>query len=637
MFHREGKLPIPSWLLTTAIIFFTLLGVLAGTYGWYDWQYSDRVFKGVRLGKIDVGGKNIREASRILEQKINALDESGIQVKFGSQSATLLPTIASADAEIAYSLIDMDPEATSDLLLSYGRKGSFFKQASDRLSALLSGTSIEPEYAINQTEVRKFLEKSFSSYVKPGQDAQLVFDPLAKNDDFFSISPEKSGQSFNYDQAITQLGFRIAWLDFSPIELGITERQPSIRKNDIANADLLANEYLKLAPLTLRAASSTWTVNKIQLGYWLGLARASSTNSQPGPVVVALNDEAAKTYLQDKIASAFDQLPMAAKFQVSNGRVAVFQSNKDGKQIDQEASLKAIETGFIEKKQQQIDLVIKTTTSEATASSSDNLGITEIIGTGHSNFSGSPQNRRHNIRTGANALNGLLIKPGETFSVMNHLGEIDDSSGYLPELVIKGNKTTPEFGGGLCQVGTTMFRAALDSGLPITERRNHSYRVSYYEPAGTDATLYDPAPDLKFTNDTGSYVLIQSRIDGNHLYFDFWGTSDGRIATSTYPTIYNIVKPKASKIIETTDLAPGKKKCTEKAHNGADAYFDYQVTYTNGEVKKKRFSSHYVPWQEVCLVGVKSLSKASSTPSSTASSTPPQSGKTSTSTTAVTD
>lgn len=637
MFHREGKLPIPSWLLTTAIIFFTLLGTSAGAYGWYDWQYSDRVFKGVRLGKIDASGKNAQEAGRILEQKINALDESGIQVKFGSQSATLFPTIASADAEIAYSLIDMNAEATSDLLLGYGRSGNFFKQASDRLSALLSGASIEPVYAINQTEVRKFLEKNFSSYVKPGQDAQLVFDPLAKNDQFFSISPEKSGQTFNYDQAITQLGFRIAWLDFSPIELGITEQRPSIRKSDIINSDILASEYLKLAPLTLRAASSTWTVNKTQLGHWLGLARASSTSGQPGPVVVSLNTQSVTTYLQDKVAPAFDQLPSAAKFQVSNGRVTVFQSSKNGKQIDQEASLKAIEAAFIEKRQQQIDLVVKTTISEAATSSSDTLGVTEIIGTGHSNFSGSPQNRRHNIRTGANALNGLLIKPGDTFSVMKNLGEIDAAAGYLPELVIKGNKTTPEYGGGLCQVGTTMFRAALGSGLPIAERRNHSYRVSYYEPAGTDATLYDPAPDLKFTNDTGNYVLIQSRINGNNLYFDLWGTSDGRVATRTYPTIYNIVKPKATKIIETTDLAPGKKKCTEKAHNGADAYFDYQVTYPDGEVKKKRFSSHYVPWQEVCLVGVKSLSKASSTPSATASTTPPKSDALSATSTAPTN
>ena len=197
------------------------------------------------------------------------------------------------------------------------------------------------------------------------------------------------------------------------------------------------------------------------------------------------------------------------------------------------------------------------------------------------------------------------------------LGQIDASTGYVPELVIKNNQTIPEYGGGLCQVGTTIFRSALKSGLPITARQNHSYRVSFYEPAGTDAAVYDPWPDVRFLNDTGNYILIQSRIEKNNIYFDFWGKRDGRIASSTAPIIYNITKPEPAKIIETTTLKPGEKKCTERAHNGADAYFDYKVTYPAGNVLTKRFKSHYVPWQEVCLVGVTATSTSETTNSTT--------------------
>jgi vancomycin resistance protein YoaR len=148
--------------------------------------------------------------------------------------------------------------------------------------------------------------------------------------------------------------------------------------------------------------------------------------------------------------------------------------------------------------------------------------------------------------------------------------------------------------------------------LPVTERRNHSYRVSYYEPAGTDATIYDPWPDYRFENDTPANILIQARIEGTDLYFDFWGTDDGRVASHTEPVIYNIVRPGPTRYIETADLAPGAKKCTEHAHNGADAYFDYQVKYPDGEIVDKRFTSHYVPWREVCLMG-KQPQQASST------------------------
>jgi vancomycin resistance protein YoaR len=78
----------------------------------------------------------------------------------------------------------------------------------------------------------------------------------------------------------------------------------------------------------------------------------------------------------------------------------------------------------------------------------------------------------------------------------------------LPELVIKKEGTVPEFGGGLCQVSSTAFRAAMNGGLPITQRRNHAYAVQYYAPQGTDATIYPGVVDLKFINDTPGDILI---------------------------------------------------------------------------------------------------------------------------------
>ena len=97
-------------------------------------------------------------------------------------------------------------------------------------------------------------------------------------------------------------------------------------------------------------------------------------------------------------------------------------------------------------------------------------------------------------------------------------------------LVIKNNVTTPEFGGGICQVSTTVFRAAIFSGLKITARKNHAYPVHYYNPQGFDATVYIPRPDLKFINNTPGYILIQAHIDleKKELTFDFYGTDDGR-------------------------------------------------------------------------------------------------------------
>jgi len=313
-------------------------------------------------------------------------------------------------------------------------------------------------------------------------------------------------------------------------------------------------------------------------------------------------------FLSEKIAPSVNIKPVDARFEIKDNRVVEFTSSVDGLRIDSQKTIAKLRSDFLAGDAKTVELATEAAKSSVKTENVNQLGIKEIIGIGHSNFSGSPKNRIHNIKTGAAAINGTLVAPGEEFSTNKTLGDVTAETGYLPEMTIKGDKTVPEYGGGLCQVGTTLFRGALESGLPITARRAHSYRVSYYEPAGTDATIYGPWPDLRFLNDTGSHILIQSRIDGNDIYFEFWGTKDGRIVEKTDPTIYNIVKPPPTKLIESTDLPVGQKKCTERSHNGADAYFDYKVTYPDETVKEERFKSHYVPWQEVCLIGVEKKS-----------------------------
>jgi vancomycin resistance protein YoaR len=150
---------------------------------------------------------------------------------------------------------------------------------------------------------------------------------------------------------------------------------------------------------------------------------------------------------------------------------------------------------------------------------------------------------------------------------------------------------------------------ALDSGLKITQRRNHSYRVRYYEPVGTDATIYDPAPDFRFKNDTANHVLITAAIqNGDDMVFTTWGTKDGRVAKQENYKVFGITPAPATRYIETTDLPPGKVKCTETAHAGASASFDYVVTQVDGTEARETFKSYYKPWGAVCLKGVAAIS-----------------------------
>ena len=275
-------------------------------------------------------------------------------------------------------------------------------------------------------------------------------------------------------------------------------------------------------------------------------------------------------------------------------RVIDFVSPKVGRSLDIEESFKIINEA-LKKEILPESLVLPEITLEAkTEGLADNpLQITELIGLGVSNFGGSPWNRIHNIGTGAVKISGILIAPGEEWHTIDPLKPFNAAGGYLPELVIKGDKTIPEYGGGLCQVATTLFRAAIDAGLPITQRRPHGYNVSYYTPIGTDATIYDPYPDFRFINDSENYILVQSYSIGANLYVELWGVKDGRTIELTPAINYNWTGFPAAKYVDNPELAAGVTKRMESAHQGVTGEFWRRVTYPNGEIVFKKWISKY--------------------------------------------
>ncbi len=185
------------------------------------------------------------------------------------------------------------------------------------------------------------------------------------------------------------------------------------------------------------------------------------------------------------------------------------------------------------------------------------LGITEVVTVGESEFAKSPAPRRHNIAVGLKRFNGHIIPRGETFSFNAVLGPVNAATGYKKELVILGERTLPDYGGGLCQVSTTAYRGAWEYGLPITDRRNHSFAVRYYGPQGTDATVYPPNTDLQFTNDTPGALLLQTHVDGDKAYFIYYGTRDGRSSDVYGPYTWDPKSPPADRSEYTADIPPG--------------------------------------------------------------------------------
>ncbi|MCK5081057.1 MAG: VanW family protein [Candidatus Moranbacteria bacterium] len=244
---------------------------------------------------------------------------------------------------------------------------------------------------------------------------------------------------------------------------------------------------------------------------------------------VYIKEDETKTFL-DSISKDINQEPTNGKFRINeNGQITILKKSHKGSQLLVEKSYQKLKKNLLENPETfYIPLTVIESLPEISTENPEKYQIKELVGTGKSDFTGSTDTRIHNIKTAATRFDGIMIKPEEELSFIKILGEVDESTGYKEELVIKKNQTVPEFGGGICQISTTLFRSALNTGLKITERHNHSFPVHYYNPPGTDATVYIPKPDLKIKNTTEDYLLIQTRIDESKkkFYIDFYSRED---------------------------------------------------------------------------------------------------------------
>jgi len=230
-------------------------------------------------------------------------------------------------------------------------------------------------------------------------------------------------------------------------------------------------------------------------------------------------------------ARELEETPQNAILAVKDNTMTIEQPEQSGFEVDKEQTIQVVRAALLASHNEKtvvIDAPGTPVDASVKGSDIDRLGIKDLIAEGTTNFAGSPKNRVFNINRALKQFQGVLIAPGEEFSFVKHLGPVDGESGYLPELVIKNNRTEPEFGGGICQVSSTVFRTAISAGLKITARRNHAYPVSYYRPYGMDATIYIPNPDLKFINNTPGHIFLQPSISGTKLTFQMYGTKDGR-------------------------------------------------------------------------------------------------------------
>lgn len=620
-----------TWAGIAAGVVVLLAGLGAFALVGYARLYEHRIFPGVRVLGVRLDGLTEQEARTTLERAVDAALKDGLRFRYESSSEGMArdltlqsTTVAPGDPDASLDLVRYDLGPAAAAAMSYGRTGSPIANAFAEWRARIHPVHLDASITLAEDQIRRGIMEEIEGLFPPVKNARLAIRVTGDVIET-SVVPEEAGRTVDLDIALQTLRHQSETLAFSPIVIRDRAMAPTVTAAHAEAVRDAVPDALAHAPFTLTTdTDDTFEVTKATLATWLGVELVNNT-----PMLTIPLD-----HFKAGIRTLAPHLEKTAKegtLVTENGRIVRFEAGTEGIAINDEAT-RAPLLAFLQvpptEALQDFPIVVTRTEPALAGRDPETLGIREIIGIGRSDFSGSPTNRRKNIALGVSKVNGTLIPPGGEFSMLETLGEFTYEAGWLPELVIKGNKTVPELGGGLCQIGTTAFRAALASGLPITQRRNHSYRVRYYEPAGTDATIYDPAPDFRFKNDTAYHVLIHAYTVGDEVIYEFWGTEDGRetlfrgaeevtTVDALKPRVYNVTSPPPTKLIETLDLPPGQKKCTESAHAGADTEFTYVVTYADGTTNEQSFTSHYRSWQAVCLVGVETLSETTDTETAT--------------------
>lgn len=561
---------------------------------------TDIVARGVSVGPFDVSGMTAYEVRTTI---LEGTKDFTLAFEAAGVGSFEIPVSQNRDEDVAF-----DIDAMVKRALGVGHDGGLFIGAKDKFIANTVGLTVPLLARIDPAGVTEALAVGFPSLVRPAENAAFRITVETDGTHAAELVPERNGQTFDERVMTAAIIQHIGLLDRGPIPVTVHDDMATLSSADVAPLETDIADLLDNAPLSVTAGGETWTLSRSTVADWILPVRDDA-----GAPALGLDQRKVEKYMEAR-ATAINVEPQNAVFEEKDGRVVSFSAHKQGRELDLDASFDMLLDALTTEREDDLALEfpLRTTDPELTLEDVNPYGIKELIAIGESNFRGSPVNRRKNIARGAELMRGVLVAPDAEFSLLSTLEPFDGTNGYFEELVIKENETKPEYGGGLCQIGTTTFRGVLNAGFPVTARQNHSYRVPYYERdgdgnyigPGTDATIYDPAPDFRFKNDSPAHVMIWTVINGDRLTFSYWGVKDGRVAEQGAVSVYNLIDPPPTKLVHTTSIPAGTKKCTESPHIGSTASFPYKVTYADGTVKARDFLSVYRPWQEVCLVGV---------------------------------
>lgn len=559
----------------------------------YERDYADKIHPGVTVAGVDLSGLTLGQAVVNLNANLTYGRLGQLHFSNGQDNWVYTPD----DLGFSY-----DPVEVAKAAFDIGRGKGTMVNLGEQLKARNQGIDITPSIVYNQAKAYNVIQGLAAQTNIPLVEPNISLDNTTVN-----VITGQAGRTVDVQATLRNIEPFLLLQQSGNVPMVIKEQTPlSVNVEDTAQlAETILSQAFTVNPADDTAGQGPWTIEPEALASLLTIEQKSIEGNRT--YALTLNRPALVAYISS-IAPALQNDPVNARmmFNDDTRQLELIANAVAGGSVDIEKSVDSI----LEKLQngehqaslvmQMVEPAVKDTSTAA------ELGITELVAETTSYYYGSAAARIQNIRAAAANFHGVMVGPGEVFSMAEYLTDISLDNGYAEAPIIVGDQTVDGIGGGICQVSTTVFRNAFYGGFPIVERHPHAYRVGYYEQqsngwvdnslAGLDATVYVPLVDFKFRNDTPYWLLMETYPTDTSLTWKFYSTSDGREVDWWTTGITDVVTPPDPIYREDPDLPSGTIKQVDWPVNGATVEV-YRTVTVNGTVTlQDTIRTNYVAW-----------------------------------------
>ncbi len=581
-------------LLIAAAVVLALVLVVAGDLV----GNAGRIHHGVKVDSIALGGKTPAQARSYLNSELTRAKKHKLTVTYGKDSWMLDPS----SMDIKYDVRQMVADA-----YQIGREKDVLSAASTRISSYFKPQAVMLRASLDETRAAS----AYQAIMKVTDVAPVNASVTLQGSDFV-VSEGSDGRELRL-HAMTNLVVIAGLSDESTVTAPVRTVERAISKQAAQTALEVAESATK-DPVSVHYEVKTWNLDMAALRKLIAFKasndldknvadlslpkRKTSSGVQLVPVV---DSGAVAKNVIPLMGTTVGTAPVPAKFSVSSGEVTIIPSingmGADPVKLSKDLATQMQKAGG----DRSVTVLTHEVVPEFTTQKAEALGIKERVSTFTTNFSAGNPARLNNITLLAQALDGTIVMPDATFSLNGTVGEANAAKGYQEAGAIVDGVLESQVGGGICQVNTTLFNAALYAGVRITERSNHSLYISSY-PLGRDAAVSWPSPDFKFVNTLGHPILIATSSSKTSVTVSFYGVDPGyRVVLS--PGVWVSRTPAPEQKVDDPSLPAGTQVVKQSGRGGGKVSFTQTVTKDGALVFEKTFNSLYKTEPTIIQVG----------------------------------